>query len=43
MVTHGDGNIMVWGGFSSAGTEKLVGVRGKTGGAECGTIQKEDI
>jgi hypothetical protein len=33
-VNHGDGSIMLWGCFSSAGTEKLVSIKGMMDGAK---------
>lgn len=42
-MKHGDGSIMLWGCFSSAGTGKLVRVDGKMDGAKYGAILDENL
>ena len=42
-VKHGDGNIMLWGGFSAAGPVRLVKVAGKINAAKYSEILEYNL
>ena len=42
-VEHGGGSIMRWGGFSAAGTARLVRIQGKMNGAKYREILDENL
>lgn len=42
-MKHGDGSIMLWGGFSGPGPGRLVKVEGNMNGAKYGAVLEDNV